>query len=115
MANKYLNQKTVVGGLVFASKKEAKRYRELTLMKQKGLIADLVVQPRFPFIINKVPLKTGDKGSRTITYVADFKYRDKNGNLVVEDVKSSFTKKNPTYKIKKALMNVLYKIQIKEV
>lgn len=114
--NKYLNKKVVVGDMTFDSKKESRRYNELRVTEQLGFIKELVHQPRFPFFIGSVPLKTGDKGSRQVTYVADFSYTVvETGEFVVEDVKSQVTKKLPAYKIKKALMNVLYNVKIKEI
>lgn len=113
---KYNNRKTKVDGHVFDSKKEARRALLLTRLLKSGVIKELVFQPRFPFSISGVPLKTGDKGSRQITYVGDFSYtRIDTGEFVVEDTKSPVTKKLLHYKIKKALMNVLYNIKIKEV
>ena len=45
-------------------------------------------------------------------YVADFVYTDKNGNVVVEDVKGI---KTEVYKIKRKLMLYIHNIKIKKV
>lgn len=45
--NKYSNKITLVDGIKFDSKAEAKRYKELKLMEQAGLIKSLVLQPKF--------------------------------------------------------------------
>ena len=36
-----------VDGIVFASKREAQRYRELVIQSEVGLISDLKLQPKF--------------------------------------------------------------------
>ena len=41
MRNKYGNKKTVVDGITFDSRKEAKRYQELKLLEKAGEIKDL--------------------------------------------------------------------------
>lgn len=83
-ANKYGNQKTVVDGIKFDSKKEADRYRKLKLMQRAGIISDLKLQ--VPFIL--VPAGHGESAAK---YIADFTYME-NGIKVVEDVKGYRTK-----------------------
>lgn len=100
---KYRNQPT--GG--YASKKEFNRAQELKLLARAGVISDLEDQPIYRF-----EGLTYDSG-RTVTYRADFSYRE-NGGLVVEDVKSEATR-TPVYKIKKALMRVYHNIEVVEV
>jgi hypothetical protein len=51
MPNKYRNIKTIVDGITFASKKEAKRYSELKLLERAGMITDLELQPAFNLIL----------------------------------------------------------------
>lgn len=101
--SKYHSVKEEVDGIVFASKKEASRYRQLKLMEQAKAIQDLRIQVAFPLI------KKSQHG-REIKYVADFVYYD-NGHLVVEDTKGYRT---DVYKIKKRLMAEFYGIKIKE-
>ena len=50
-----------------------------------------------------------------VSYTADFRYTDKEGKVVVEDVKSPRTRKNPEYIIKRKLMLERYGITIREV
>lgn len=98
--NKYKNTKITIDGFKFDSKKEAKRYSELLILKKSGVITDLELQKKFE-------LNPGFKGSdgkkyRAITYIADFFYMDNNlGKRIVEDVKGF---KTEVYKIKKKLL-----------
>lgn len=100
---KYRNIPTVVDGIRFASKREAKRYSELKLMEKAGEILGLECQPRFKLIVNSRPIAT---------YVADFTYRFRNGLTIVEDVKGV---KTAVYSLKKKLMLAIYGIAIREV
>lgn len=104
--SKYHAKKTVVGGKKFDSKKEAERFVELTLMEKAKVIQDLKTQVAFPLIAKS-------KWGREIKYVADFTYYE-DGILVVEDVKSSITKKNPVYRLKKRMFNERYQKEIRE-
>ena len=89
----------------FDSKREAARYAELRLLERIGDIADLECQPRFPLIVN---------GALIATYVADFRYRARDGAVVVEDVKSEPTK-TPVYRLKAKLVAALHGVVISEV
>ena len=107
-SNKYHAKKS--GG--YASRKEHRRACELRFMQQKGIISDLKEQVRFELI----PSQRGEDGKvveRSCTYIADFVYKDANGNTIVEDVKSPATK-TPEYKIKRKLMLWVHGIRIKE-
>lgn len=124
--NKYGAKKTIVDGISFDSKKEAKRYQELTLMEKAGEIFDLQRQVKFTLIpsqrdSNKVVIneKTGKykivEGKvieRECAYIADFVYYNKDGEKIVEDAKGM---KTEVYKIKKKLMLFIHGIQVKEV
>lgn len=100
---KYHNSKTVIDGIRFDSKKEAKRYLELKILEKAGAIQDLKRQVPY-VLINK------SRYGRAIKYVADFVYLE-NGQLVVEDVKGVRT---PVYKLKKRLMAERFGIEVKE-
>lgn len=83
--SKYHAAKTVVDGITFDSKREAKRYSELKLMERAGVIKDLQRQVRYELI---PAFDAGGKHYRPTSYVADFVYTDaKNGKEVVEDCK----------------------------
>lgn len=99
--SKYGAKKTVVDGITFASKAEARRYTQLKMMEQAGAIKALELQPAYELVVN---------GQLICKYVADFQYHE-NRQLVVEDVKGF---KTPEYKLKKKLLLALYGIEIRE-
>ena len=101
--SKYNAKKTVVNGITFDSKKEAKRYMELKAMEKVGSIQNLQLQ--VPFVLIEK-----SKYGRSIKYVADFVY-DISGSKVVEDVKGV---KTPVYKLKKRIMAEKYGIIVLE-
>lgn len=124
MVAKYKSKKTEVDGIIFDSKKEAKRYRELLLMERVGEIQDLRLQYKFVLIpaqyedVARYSEKTGkrlkDKRvcvEKECAYIADFVYLQ-NGRLVVEDTKGFRT---ADYIIKRKLMLREYGIKIQEV
>lgn len=102
--NKYFNKKVIIDGIKFDSKKEAKRYTELKLLKKAGVIKDLELQAVFVL----QPKYTNAKGEhiRAITYKADFYYYDnQKEKYIVEDTKGFRT---DTYKLKKKLFEYVY-------
>lgn len=109
--NKYNAKKTVVDGIKFDSRKEAKRYVELKEMEKKGLIKGLQLQVPFELVPSFTTMIDGkQKKRRNIRYIADFVYYE-DGKKVVEDVKG---RKTDIYKLKKKLFEYKYKITIKE-
>jgi hypothetical protein len=102
--SKYHAKKTVDDGIIFQSRKEAKRYQELKLMQRAGLISDLRRQVKYELIPKQ-------QGERAVSYIADFVYTE-DGKTVVEDVKGVRT---PVYKIKKKLMLWRHGVKIREV
>lgn len=111
--NKYGAQKTTLNGITFASKHEAERYVELKYMERAHLIFDLQLQRAFT-LIGAQRDNDGKIIERPCKYIADFTYKDKNGNLIVEDAKSPATRTD-VYKIKRKLMLMIYGIRIQEV
>lgn len=103
--NKYRNKKMVLNGKVYDSKKEMMRAIQLKQMEKMGMISDLQEQVRFtlqePFINNY------GKKIREIAYVCDFFYK-KNGEIIVEDVKSVITKSDKVYVLKKKMFEKRY-------
>ncbi len=99
---KYKAVRTVVDGIAFASKKEARRYLELRLLERAGEIHSLQLQPSFPIVVN---------GVKVCKYVADFSYIDHTGSPVVEDVKGM---KTPIYNLKKRLVKAVHGVEIHE-
>ena len=109
--NKYGNHKITVAGETFDSKKEYNRWCELKLLERAGEIKQLDRQHRFQLIPTQRDLQ-GNVLEKAVTYVADFTYMDKAGNLVVEDTKGF---KTPEYIIKRKMMLYLNGIRIKEI
>lgn len=100
--HKYRAQRTEVDGVVFASRAESRRYRDLKLMIASGDISNLELQKRYPLNVN---------GQLICTYVSDFEY-DQDGKHITEDVKGVRT---IVFVIKKKLMRAIYGIDIQEV
>lgn len=125
--SKYLNKKTEVNGIEFSSKKEARRYQELLVLLNAGEISDLRLQVPYELIpAQKEPPTIGSKGGvhpgktieRSVVYVADFVYKDKNGQEIVEDVKGYCKADAGAYRIfaiKRKLMLWRFGITIREV
>lgn len=105
---KYRNKKTIVNGVAFDSKKEAKRYQELLQLEEAGQITELKLQQKFELIPSQ---RIGGKvAERACTYKADFVYM-KDGEMVVEDTKGFKTK---DYIIKRKLMLYMHGIKVVE-
>ena len=107
--SKYLNKKTECDGVVFDSKHEAARYKELKLLLSAGEISDLRLQVPYELM---PATKLNGETFRSIKYVADFVYKTKDGLEVVEDAKGM---KTDVYKMKKKLMAYVHHIIISEV
>ena len=124
LRRKYGNKKIRAGGQVFDSKKEYKRFCELSLLERAGEITNL--QRQVPYLLipeQRAPsTEVYKKGSRAgqpkpgpvlerkVVYIADFVYQE-NGETVVEDAKGMRTK---DYVLKRKMMLYRYGIQIKE-
>lgn len=120
--NKYHNKRTVVDNHCFDSKKEASRYLVLKDKLKRGEIDNLRLQVPYELLPalyeeHVVHLKTKDKVvrkcvQRSVTYIADFVYRDrKTDNDVIEDVKGRKVKE---YILKKKMMRALLGLTITE-
>lgn len=117
---KYYNKKVVADGITFDSKKEYRRWCELKLMERAGEISDLQRQVKFVLIPSQYNYilkedgfkKKGKCIERECAYIADFVYKDKNGEQVVEDTKGVRTK---DYILKRKMMLYFHKIRIREV
>ena len=123
---KYHNKKTAAGEQVFDSKKEAQRFRELSMMQNSGMIRNLETQKKYILIpTQREPSTKGRLGKeipgavieREVSYIADFVYYDvESDQLVVEDVKGY--RKGQAYavfSIKRKLMLLLYGIRVREI
>ena len=102
--SKYFSRKITVDGIIFDSRKEATRYRELKLLQRVGQISDLQLQVRFELLpaqyadTESVYTRGAKKGKhkrrcieQSVVYVADFVYTE-NGRQIVEDTKGVRTK-----------------------
>ncbi len=106
--SKYRNSKIVCErGIKWDSRKEMDYfYGTILTLEYAKEITELSRQVKYEIIVN---------GVKICTYIADFTYVDKQGNKVVIDVKSAFTRKLPVYRLKKKLMKACFGIEIKEV
>lgn len=112
-SNKFNAVKIEKDGMKFDSKKEYKRYIELTALMQRGEIQDLKCQVKFE-LAPKVKIAGEKRAKPALRYFADFTYLS-NGKLIVEDVKSAVTRKLASFRNKKHLMKTVHDIDIKEV
>lgn len=78
--SKYRAVATIVDGIRFASKAEARRWSQLRLLERAGEISDLVTQPKYQLTRAKLP------------YKADFQYSEC-GKVYAEDVKGVVTER----------------------
>jgi hypothetical protein len=101
--SKYGNKRTVVDGITFASKREAKRYGELKMFERTGVIRELKLQVPFDVVLN---------GTKVCRYIADFAYIDFKERYIVEDAKG---KRTALYILKSKLMKAVLGIEIVEV
>jgi len=105
--------KVTYKGIEFDSRDEMNRYIELCDMQSKGLISGLRRQYSFELIPRQSKmvikhLKTKDKMvekflENPAIYTCDFMYLE-NGVYVVEDVKSTFTRLDKSYVLRRKLM-----------
>jgi len=100
---KYRNEIVEIDGIKFRSRKEAKYYGKLKMLKGKGDLVDFKMQVKYVFELNGVEI-----GS----YVADFVEEWAKSGTKVVDVKGM---RLPIYLLKKKMMLAFYGITIKEV
>ncbi len=107
--SKYRAVKVAYDGITFDSKKEYERYLILKDMQKHGEISGLIVH-------EPIPLYPKVDGFPKVTYEADFIYKNKKGEMVIEDVKG-MRKGTPyqLFKLKKRMVYELYRIIITEV
>jgi hypothetical protein len=104
--HKYGAVATVVNGIRFDSKAEARRYGELQLLVRAGQIHGLLLQPVFVLHAH------GPHGVVKVgKYVCDFAYQEQ-GALVYEDVKGVAT---PLYRWKRKHCEAEHGVTIREV
>ena len=121
--NKYHATKCEYNGEQFDSRREMRRFQELSLLERAGHLTNLKRQIKYVLIPSqyKVYERYGKKGQRLkdkkellereVSYIADFVY-EMDGKTIVEDAKGVQTK---DYIIKRKLMLFVHGIKIKEV
>lgn len=111
-AGRIPHERCRIGDEEFDSTAEADRYLELLVMQKAGVISELRCHPHYDLIPSqKVP---GHQSFRPHRYTADFAYvRD--GEEIVEDVKSVRTREERDYIINRKLMWMLHHIYVVEV
>ena len=109
--NLYGAQKVEIDGINFDSQAEGKRFLQLKAMEQAGEIFSLETQAEYELIPAQ---KIGNHKERPVKYVCDFRYITKDGNQVVEDVKSAPTKTRE-YIIKRKMLLFFHGIIVQEV
>lgn len=107
--SKYHSIKTEVDGIIFDSRKEAKRYGELKILKRSMRIIGFDLQPEFPY--NVTFSANGNEYTVKRKYIADFLVYHNDGREEIEDVKGVRTAE---YKRKKKIIEKLYRIKIIE-
>ncbi len=106
------HERVIVGGITFDSRAEADRYTILRVMEKTGKISQLQCHPRWEVIpAQKI---TGHRSFQAAHYTADFSYI-KDGQLIVEDVKSEYTREDEAYKLRRKLMYLMHGIYVTEV
>lgn len=106
------HEKVKINGIEFDSIAEGERYKVLRVMEKTGKIQDLVCHPRWEIIpAQKIP---GHRSFQAAHYTADFKYY-KDGELIVEDVKSEYTREAEDYRLRRKLMWQVHHIYVEEI
>lgn len=96
--SKYNNLKTIIDGIVFASRKESQRYALLKVLKDKGEVISF--ERQVPYVL-----------TAGIKYILDFRVLWKDQSTSYEDVKGFRT---DIFKLKKKLMKHCHNIDITE-
>jgi len=99
LRHKFMAKPQELDGIKFASKKEAKRYKELKILQASGEVL---------FFLRQTPFHL--QGG--IKYLSDFLVFWNNGTVTIEDVKGL---KTPMYKTKRKQVQATYPIVITEV
>jgi hypothetical protein len=97
--HKFFAKPTELDGIKFASKKEAKRYIELKMLKTSNEVL---------FYLRQVPFHLPGN----VRYVCDFMVFWSNGDITIEDVKGM---KTEMYAAKKKILESTYPIHITEI
>lgn len=104
--SKYGNIRCEADGFSFDSLKERDHYYWLKVLEDKGEITDLELQPVFKLTVQGVVIGK---------YIGDFRYKDKEGEVVLVDVKGREATKTPLYRRNKKHIKAQFGIDIQEV
>ncbi|MEE9571535.1 MAG: DUF1064 domain-containing protein [Candidatus Neomarinimicrobiota bacterium] len=96
--HKYNAKRTEIDGIKFGSKKEARYYQQLKILKRNGEVV---------FFLRQVPFHLS--GGSGVRYVCDFQVFWRDGTVTFVEVKGFETK---TWKIKKRLVEAEYPIKL---
>lgn len=110
---KYRNIPIFEDGIMFDSRAELNRWKELCLLARAGEITELRHHVPIPIQCRR-PYGEDQSVVDLCKYEADFVYREK-GVLKVEDVKNHVTAYLPAYRLKKRMLKVIYGIDIIEI
>lgn len=114
--SKFNNTRCEFDGLKFDSKKELERWKFLRGCELSGEIYDLKLHPRFPFVFEdgrKVLIK-GDKRNTVARFSGDFSYyKALTDEYVVEDVKSPATARDGQFKLRRAIFELIYGVDLR--
>lgn len=100
-ASKYNAKKTIIDGITFDSKDEARYYEYLKMLKAKGKIKNFELQPKFTLIPS---FKYRGKTERAATYTLDFLVYNLDGTETYIDVKGYSTQQGEfKFKLLKSL------------
>jgi hypothetical protein len=95
-----------VDGILFDSIGEALRYMALKNLQRAGKISDLRRQQSYQIEI---------KGHKFCKFKPDFEYITEEGQQVIEEVKSSGTAKDPSYRLRKKAFELYYGLTVTEI
>lgn len=109
-ASKHRAVKREYNGMTFDSGRELKRWQELEVLRDAGVIRDLKRQ--VSYVLAK-SVKLNGRTKPAIRYVADFVYwLVGEFRYVVEDAKSPHLRNNPVFRIKMHLLKLEHGIEV---
>ena len=112
--SKYKNRKTIADGITFDSLHEAEVWLTLKAREQAKQIYDLKHHTRWPLYAATTTQHI--VAVAVATYESDFDYRNmSDGQLHVIDAKSTMTRTNKLYRLKRKLFEACYGIPLEEV
>jgi len=125
-STKYHNKVVKVDDETFSSKKEYRRWIELKILEDAGVIRNLQRQVKYVLIpAQREPETISQRGrkipgkviEREVVYISDFTY-EQDGEIVVEDIKGYTATNSGAYRIfsiKRKLMLERFGIRIREI